>query len=47
MRLESIELRRIHLDLVSPFRTSFGEQTSREILLVGWTSDEMWPPSST
>lgn len=40
MRLDSIELRRIHLDLVSPFRTSFGEQTAREILLVGWTSDD-------
>lgn len=31
----SIELRRIHLDLVTPFRTSFGSQTSREILLIG------------
>ena len=40
MRLETVELRRIHLDLVTPFRTSFGEQTSREILLVGWTGDD-------
>jgi O-succinylbenzoate synthase len=40
MRLDTIELRRIHLDLVTPFRTSFGAQTSREILLVGWTSDD-------
>jgi O-succinylbenzoate synthase len=34
----SIELRRIHLDLVTPFRTSFGSQSSREILLVGVTT---------
>ena len=34
----TIELRRIHLDLVTPFRTSFGSQSSREILLVGVTT---------
>ena len=34
----TIELRRIHLDLVTPFRTSFGSQSSREILLVGITT---------
>jgi O-succinylbenzoate synthase len=35
-----IELRRIHLDLVTPFRTSFGSQTSREILLIGLRTSE-------
>lgn len=34
MKLESVELRRIRLPLVSPFRTSFGTQTEREVLLV-------------
>lgn len=34
MRIESIELRTIRLPLVRPFRTSFGTQTSREVLLV-------------
>lgn len=32
--LERVELRRIGLPLVTPFRTSFGEQTARDILLV-------------
>ena len=32
--LESVELRRIAMPLVSPFRTSFGSQTERDILLV-------------
>ena len=32
--LDAVELRRIRMDLVSPFRTSFGEETYREILLV-------------
>lgn len=32
--LEHVELRRIGLPLVTPFRTSFGEQTARDILLV-------------
>jgi len=32
--LEAIELRRIALPLVSPFRTSFGTETARDILLV-------------
>lgn len=36
----TIELRRIHLDLVTPFRTSFGSQSSREILLVGVTTTD-------
>ncbi len=34
MKIDSVELRRIHLPLVSPFRTSFGVQHDREVLLV-------------
>src|SRR5918999_2051797 len=34
MKITGFELRRIHIPLVSPFRTSFGEQTEREVLLV-------------
>ena len=34
MKLEAVELRRVQLPLVSPFRTSFGTQTERDILLV-------------
>jgi o-succinylbenzoate synthase len=34
MKIEEIELRIIHLPLVRPFRTSFGTQTSREVLMV-------------
>jgi O-succinylbenzoate synthase len=34
MRIKSIELRIIQLPLVRPFRTSFGTQTSREVLIV-------------
>jgi O-succinylbenzoate synthase len=34
MKIESIELRRIEIPLVSPFRTSFGTETRRDILLV-------------
>src|SRR5438132_3417750 len=34
MKIESIELRRIELPLKSPFRTSFGTETLRDILLV-------------
>jgi len=33
-RLDRVELRRIGLPLVVPFRTSFGSQTARDILLV-------------
>ena len=33
-RIERVELRRIELPLVAPFRTSFGSQTERDILLV-------------
>ena len=34
MKVESVELRRIELPLVAPFRTSFGTETRRDILLV-------------
>jgi O-succinylbenzoate synthase len=34
MKLEAVELRRIHLSLVAPFETSFGVQTQRDVLLV-------------
>jgi o-succinylbenzoate synthase len=32
--IERVELRRISMPLVAPFRTSFGSQTERDILLV-------------
>lgn len=34
MKLEAVELLRVTLPLVSPFRTSFGTQTARDVLLV-------------
>ena len=34
MKIEGFELRRVAMPLVSPFRTSFGTQTARDILLV-------------
>ena len=34
MRVESVELRRIRLPLVAPFRTSLGTQHDRDVLLV-------------
>ncbi|MBW3589814.1 MAG: o-succinylbenzoate synthase [Actinobacteria bacterium] len=34
MKLKSFELRRISLPLVAPFRTSFGVQSEREVLLI-------------
>ena len=34
MKLDAIELRRIQLPLVTPFRTSFGTQTARDVLLL-------------
>jgi o-succinylbenzoate synthase len=39
MKLQEIELRRIRLPLVSPFRTSFGVEHERDILLVKATTD--------
>ncbi|GAA1574049.1 o-succinylbenzoate synthase [Kribbella sancticallisti] len=40
MKLTGVELRRISLPLVSPFRTSFGTETTREALLVRAVSTE-------
>jgi O-succinylbenzoate synthase len=34
MRLNGIELRRIHMPLVAPFRTSFGVESARDVLLL-------------
>jgi len=34
VKIESVELRRIHMDLVAPFETSFGVQTERDVLLL-------------
>ena len=39
MKLKEIELRIIYLPLVRPFRTSFGTQTSREVLMVKVTNE--------
>lgn len=39
MRLERLELRRIGLDLVTPFRTSFGVEHHRDVLLLKVTTD--------
>jgi O-succinylbenzoate synthase len=39
MKIKEIELRVIHLPLVRPFRTSFGTQTSREVLIVKVTNE--------
>ncbi|MGD9958053.1 o-succinylbenzoate synthase [Nocardioides sp.] len=40
MKLTGVELRRIAMPLVSPFRTSFGTQTTRELLLLRVVTDE-------
>jgi O-succinylbenzoate synthase len=34
VKIEAIELRRIELPLVTPFRTSFGTETARDVLLI-------------
>jgi len=39
MKLKEFELRIIHLPLIRPFRTSFGTQTSREVLMVKVTNE--------
>ncbi|MFG1922986.1 o-succinylbenzoate synthase [Cryptosporangium sp. NPDC048952] len=41
MKLTGVQLRRISMPLVSPFRTSFGTQTARDLLLVGVTVDDV------
>ena len=40
MKLTGVELRRIGMPLVAPFRTSFGTQTRREVLLLRVVTDE-------
>ena len=40
MKIAEYEFRIIHLPLVRPFRTSFGTQTSREVLMVKVTTSE-------
>jgi O-succinylbenzoate synthase len=39
VRIDAVELRRIALPLVAPFRTAFGTLTDRDILLVRVTAD--------
>ncbi len=38
--IEAVELRRVRLPLVAPFRTSFGTQSTREVLLVHLLRDD-------
>lgn len=40
MKLTGIELRRVSMPLVAPFRTSFGVQTGRDVLLLRAVTDE-------
>jgi len=40
VKITAVELRRIRMPLVSPFRTSFGTQTSREVVLVHVTTPD-------
>lgn len=40
MRVVEVELRRIRLPLVTPFRTSFGTETERDVMLVRATTSE-------
>lgn len=40
MRLQGFELRRVQMPLVTPFRTSFGTQTARDILIVRAAADD-------
>ena len=40
MKLQAVELRRIEMPLVAPFRTSFGTEVSRDILLLKAVTDE-------
>ena len=39
MNIMAVELQRLKLPLVSPFRTSFGTQSTRDVLLVRVVSD--------
>jgi O-succinylbenzoate synthase len=40
VRLEAVELRRLEMPLVAPFRTSFGTQAVRDVLLLRAITDE-------
>ena len=40
MKIVAYQLRRIHLPLVRPFRTSFGTQSDREVLIVKVTTED-------
>ena len=40
MKLTGVELRRISMPLVAPFRTSFGTETTRDILLLRVVTDD-------
>jgi O-succinylbenzoate synthase len=40
VKLSGVELRRIQMPLVAPFRTSFGTETCRDVLLVRVVTDE-------
>lgn len=40
MKITGVELRRVAMPLVAPFRTSFGTETNRDILLVRAVTDE-------
>ncbi|MFF5076035.1 o-succinylbenzoate synthase [Actinoplanes sp. NPDC000266] len=40
MKLTGIEMRRIRMPLVAPFRTSFGTETERDVLLLRAVTDE-------
>lgn len=40
MKLQAVELRRIEMPLVTPFRTSFGTEIARDILLLKAITDE-------
>ena len=46
MRLEGVELRWVSMPLVSPFRTSFSTQTTRDLLLLRVVTDTAAPPAS-
>jgi O-succinylbenzoate synthase len=39
-RLQGIEVRQVRMPLVSPFRTSFGTQTTKDVILLRAVSDE-------
>ena len=40
VKIEAVELRRVHVPLVSPFRTSFGTEVDRDVLLVKVTTPD-------